>query len=63
MSALDTFTPAKSFGLGLLLSSVKPKNPLLTVAAATAISEAGLPVGQEAIATARVRRRRVRRGA
>jgi hypothetical protein len=49
MSALDTFTPAKSAGLGLLLSAVKPKNPLLTVAAATVIVEQGLSVGAEAV--------------
>ena len=49
MAALATFTPAKSAGLGLLLAAVKPKNPLLTVAAAAAIAAAGLPIGQEAL--------------
>jgi threonine/homoserine/homoserine lactone efflux protein len=48
MAALGTFTPTRSAGLGLLMSAVKPKNPLLTIAAAAAIAEAGLPVGQEA---------------
>ena len=49
MSALATFTPVKCLGLGVTFSSVKPKNLVLTIAAATAISESGIPVAQEAV--------------
>ena len=42
MSAVDHFTPAKSFGLGVVLSGLNPKNLALTVAAAASIAQAGL---------------------
>lgn len=48
MSALDTFGPGKSLGLGAALSGVNPKNLVLTVAAAGSIAQSGLPGGQQA---------------
>lgn len=52
MATIDTFTPAKSFGLGALLSGVNPKNLALTAAAAASIAQAGLTTGDSAIAVA-----------
>lgn len=49
MGALETFTPVKAFGAGGLLSGVNPKNLLLTIAAASAIAQAGISAGQQAI--------------
>jgi hypothetical protein len=42
MAGIDGFTSGKSFGLAALLSGVNPKNLALTLAAAMAISQAGL---------------------
>jgi threonine/homoserine/homoserine lactone efflux protein len=50
MGALDRFGPLKAAGAGLLLSAVNPKNLLLVVAGATAIAQAGLSGGGEAVA-------------
>jgi threonine/homoserine/homoserine lactone efflux protein len=52
MQAIDRFTAAKSLGAGLLLSGLNPKNLALTIAAATAIAQAGISSGQEAGALA-----------
>jgi threonine/homoserine/homoserine lactone efflux protein len=52
LSALDTFTPPRAAGLGLLLSAANPKNLVLAVAGAATIAEAGLSAGQEAGALA-----------
>jgi threonine/homoserine/homoserine lactone efflux protein len=52
MRALDTFTPAKAAGAGLLLSAANPKNLVLAVAGAATIAQADIPVGQEAGALA-----------
>jgi hypothetical protein len=52
MRSLDTFTPAKAAGVGLLLSAANPKNLVLAVAGAATIAQAGLSVGQEAGALA-----------
>lgn len=52
MAALTTFSSLKSFGLGATLAAVKPKNLVLTVAAATTISESGMAIGQELVALA-----------
>ena len=41
MSTVDEFTSPKSFGLGIVLSAVNPKNLALTVAAAASISQTG----------------------
>ena len=49
MGALDTFTSVKAFTAGALLSSVNPKNLLLTIAGASAIAQTGISAGQEAV--------------
>jgi threonine/homoserine/homoserine lactone efflux protein len=50
MGALDKFTPVKAAGAGVLLSALNPKNLLLTVAAATAIAQTGIAVGEQIVA-------------
>jgi threonine/homoserine/homoserine lactone efflux protein len=52
MAAIDTFKPAKAAGLAVLLSGVNPKNLLLAVGAATAISHTGASAGGQAVALA-----------
>ena len=42
MQGIDGFTPAKAFGIGVLLAGVNPKNLLLTAGAATGLAELGL---------------------
>ena len=49
MSSIDEFTAAKSFGIGVLLSAVNPKNLGLTIAAAVTIGGAGLSSGDEIV--------------
>jgi threonine/homoserine/homoserine lactone efflux protein len=49
MRALDTFTPAKAAAAGVALSSVNPKNFILIVAGMTAIAQAGLTAGEQAV--------------
>ena len=50
MSAIDSFTPGKSLGLGAALSGANPKNLALTLAAAASIAQAGLDGGDSAVA-------------
>jgi threonine/homoserine/homoserine lactone efflux protein len=50
MHTIDSFTPLKSVGLGVLLSAVNPKNLLLTVAAGAAIAQAGTSSSGDAVA-------------
>ncbi len=52
MQTIDKFTAGKSIGLGALLSGVNPKNLLLTVGAAAAIAQTGIPAGEQAVALA-----------
>ena len=52
MQAIDTFRAPKAAGLGVLLSAVNPKNLLLVVAAAAAISQTGASTGSQAVALA-----------
>lgn len=52
MASVDSFTPAKAFGLAVLLSAVNPKNLGLTIAAAAAIGSVGLDTGEEAVVVA-----------
>jgi threonine/homoserine/homoserine lactone efflux protein len=47
MAAIETFTPARSFRLGLILSGANPKNVALTLAAAGIIVAEGLTVTEE----------------
>ena len=52
MHSIDEFRPPKAAGLAVLLSAVNPKNLLLVVAAAAAISQAGTSAGNQAVALA-----------
>jgi threonine/homoserine/homoserine lactone efflux protein len=52
MAAIDRFTASRSIGFGALLSGVNPKNLVLTVGAAAAIAQTGIPAGQQAGALA-----------
>jgi threonine/homoserine/homoserine lactone efflux protein len=52
MRAIDTFRAPKAAGLAVLLSAVNPKNLLLVVAAAAAISQTGASTGGQAVALA-----------
>jgi len=45
VASIDDFTMGKSFGIGLLLAAVNPKNLGLTIAVASTISAAGLSSG------------------
>lgn len=49
MASIDTLTPVKAVGLGLLLTVPNPKNVGLTIAAAATISGAGLDGGQQVV--------------
>jgi hypothetical protein len=49
MERLETFTPAKASGAGVLLSAISPKNLILTVAGASTIAQTGIAAGQRAI--------------
>ena len=42
MTRVDTLSPGKAFGLGVVLAGVNPKNLLLTVAAAAGLAQLGL---------------------
>jgi threonine/homoserine/homoserine lactone efflux protein len=50
MGAIDGFTPGKSLGAGVILSSLNPKNLLLALGAAATIAHTGIETSQEAIA-------------
>jgi threonine/homoserine/homoserine lactone efflux protein len=52
MQAIDTFQAPKAAGLAVLLSAINPKNLLLVVAAAAAISQTGASTGSQAVALA-----------
>jgi threonine/homoserine/homoserine lactone efflux protein len=52
MAAIDTFTPVKALGIGVVLSAANPKNLLLTVGAAAAIAQTGISPGSELVALA-----------
>ena len=52
MQAIDTFSPGRALGMGVLLSAVNPKNLILTLGAAAAIAQTGVDAGQQAVALA-----------
>jgi threonine/homoserine/homoserine lactone efflux protein len=52
MKTIDTFTPVKAAGMGVLLSSVNPKNLLLVVGAGAAIAQTGVSALDQAVALA-----------
>src|SRR3989440_12402730 len=49
MSAIDTLTPAKAGGLGMLLSTVNPKNLALSLGAGASLAQAGASGGEAAV--------------
>jgi len=52
MNAIDTFTPLKAAGAAFLLSGINPKNLLLIIAAAAAVTQTGASGADQAIAWA-----------
>jgi threonine/homoserine/homoserine lactone efflux protein len=50
MEALDTCSPGKAAGAGVVLSALNPKNLLLTVAGAAALAQMGRSTGQHVVA-------------
>ncbi len=52
MDAVEGFTPVKSAGLGVVVSVVNPKNLILVIGGATAISQTNVSGGDQAIAWA-----------
>ncbi len=52
LQSIDTLTPAKAAGLGVLLSAVNPKNLLLIAGAMVALSQYKASVGDEAVVVA-----------
>ncbi len=52
MAALAESSPARAFGIGVLLSGANPKNLLLTVGAMTGVALLGLPAGQAVVVLA-----------
>jgi hypothetical protein len=49
MAALDRFTPGRALAVGATLGGVKPKNLILTAAAAANIAASGLPGAQQLV--------------
>jgi threonine/homoserine/homoserine lactone efflux protein len=52
MRSLDALSPVKAAGTAVLLSSVNPKNLVLTIGAAAAIAQTGIEPAEQAIAYA-----------
>jgi threonine/homoserine/homoserine lactone efflux protein len=52
MAAIDSVTPVKAAGLGVLLSGVNPKNLLLAVAAAATVAQANLSTSDSVVTLA-----------
>lgn len=52
MASIDTISPVKAIGLGVVLSAANPKNLALTLAASASIAQAGLDTTDETIAVA-----------
>lgn len=49
MAGVDTLTPAKALGLGVLLAGVNPKNLILTLGAAAGLAQLGLSTGDAVV--------------
>lgn len=49
MARLSGVGTGRAFGLGIALAAIKPKNLVLGLAAAAAIGETGVPLGQELV--------------
>jgi threonine/homoserine/homoserine lactone efflux protein len=52
MQTVDSLTPGKALGMGVLLSVVNPKNLILTLGAGAAIAQTGIDAGEQAVALA-----------
>jgi threonine/homoserine/homoserine lactone efflux protein len=52
MKTVDTFTPARSVGIAVVLAAINPKNLLLVVVAAAAIAQTGASTLDQAVALA-----------
>ncbi len=52
MATVDTLSPGKAFGAGLLLAGVNPKNLILTAGAAAGLAQLGLSTSDAVVATA-----------
>ena len=52
MAGVESLSPVKAAGLGVVLSAANPKNLALTAAASASIAKAGLDTADEAIAIA-----------
>jgi multidrug transporter EmrE-like cation transporter len=52
MGTVDRLSPAKAFGLAVLLAAVNPKNLLLTLGSATGLAQLGLSTTDAIVATA-----------
>ncbi len=52
MKGIDTLTPAKALGLGLLLAGVNPKNLILTIGAAVGLAQLGISTGDAVVSMA-----------
>jgi threonine/homoserine/homoserine lactone efflux protein len=52
MQTIDTFAPGKALAMGVLLSTVNPKNLILTLGAASAIAQTGIESSEQAVALA-----------
>jgi len=50
--AVDTLSPGKAFGLGVVLAGVNPKNLILTAGAAAGLAQLGLSTSDAVVATA-----------
>jgi Sap, sulfolipid-1-addressing protein len=52
MEAVDRMSPAKAFGLAVVLAAVNPKNLLLTLGSATGLAQLGLSTSEAIVSTA-----------
>ena len=52
MAGVDTLSPVKAFGLGILLAGVNPKNLILTAGAAAGLAQLGLSASDAVVAIA-----------
>lgn len=50
MASVDTLSPAKAFGLAVLMAGLNPKNLMLTIAAAVGLAQLGLATGDAIVA-------------
>jgi hypothetical protein len=49
MAAIESVTPVKAIGFGVLLSAINPKNLILTIGAAAAVAQSGVSTGDAVV--------------